>query len=218
MLRNFSIIFSGESTENRGSMRVSVPTRLPIKLIKHNGQIKVCPTSKRPRSTLSEKIRFFEHMKKADFFEGMSRVAATVSILTTNGTAGYAGLTVSSMSSVSAEPPTLLVCVNMESPSSKIIEKNGVFCINVLRTHHVSISEQFAGLIPFDEALTFSSDEWSSSPSGSPRFNDALVSFDCRIIENRNIGSHMVFYGGIEDVSISDGQPLIYLNRGYLQL
>jgi len=67
------------------------------------------------------------------FLEGMSRAASTVSIVTSDGPAGKVGVTVSAMSSVSAdsERPSLLVCVNKNSRSADVIRENGRFCVNV---------------------------------------------------------------------------------------
>ncbi|MED5391930.1 MAG: flavin reductase, partial [Pseudomonadota bacterium] len=67
------------------------------------------------------------------FREAMSCVASAVSVVTTDGASGCAGMTVSSMCSVSDNPPSVLVCLNIVSPVSEIIRTNGTMCINVLR-------------------------------------------------------------------------------------
>jgi len=69
------------------------------------------------------------------FRNAMSRVAATVNVVTTDGPAGRFGVTVSAMSSVSAdgEKPIMLVCVNTQSATADSILENGVFCVNILR-------------------------------------------------------------------------------------
>ena len=156
-------------------------------------------------------------MKLQDFFEGMSRVAATVNVVTTDGPAGKGGITVSAMTSVTAEPPTLLICVHEDSVSCPIIIENQRFCVNVLKADQAELSAGFAGLLPFDETATFSGENWKTSDNGSPLFIDALVNFDCRISHFKKIGSHMVFFGEIMSVKINDGFPLIYVNRGYLE-
>ena len=72
---------------------------------------------------------------RSKFLEGMSHAACTVNIVTTDGPAGRAGVTVSAMASVSADSarPTLLVCVHHLSPAASKIVENGVLCVNVLR-------------------------------------------------------------------------------------
>ncbi|EBA01956.1 flavin reductase-like, FMN-binding protein [Rhodobacterales bacterium HTCC2150] len=96
------------------------------------------------------------------FLTGMSCAACTVNIVTTDGPAGRAGVTVSAMSSVSADTPkpTLLVCVHHLSPAADLILENGVFCVNVLRDDQGYISDTFAGRFK---------DQWAtnlSAPTG----------------------------------------------------
>ena len=164
---------------------------------------------------LSQKIRYFDHMKRADFIEGMSRVAATVNVVTTDGEAGKGGITVSAMTSVSADPPTLLICIHEESPSCTLIKSNGKFCVNVLRADQADVSASFAGLLPFDEMATLNGPEWTTSAHGSPIYRQALVSFDCSIKQFIQVGTHVIFFGEVLAVSHEDGMPLIYVNRGY---
>ena len=78
--------------------------------------------------------RFHHFPPESDFIEGMSRVAAAVSIVTTDGAAGRDGMAVTAMSPVSAdtERPTLLICVKSTSRPAPVIRANGVFCVNVL--------------------------------------------------------------------------------------
>ena len=84
---------------------------------------------------------------KPQFFDAMSNSATTVNIVTTDGKAGRAGVTVSAMSSVSADTPkpTLLVCINENSAAAEMILDNRVYCVNVLRSDQSYISDVFAG-------------------------------------------------------------------------
>ena len=81
------------------------------------------------------------------FISAMSQSASTVNVITTDGAAGRAGITVSAMSSVSADTPrpTLLACVHHMSVAASAIIANGVFCVNVLRNDQAYISDAFAG-------------------------------------------------------------------------
>ncbi|MCY4031810.1 MAG: LysR substrate-binding domain-containing protein [Hyphomicrobiales bacterium] len=152
------------------------------------------------------------------FLGGMSHAACTVNIVTTDGPAGRAGVTVSAMASVSAETPrpTLLVCVHHESLAASKMHDNGVFCVNVLRDDQAYISDTFAGR--FKETLQdkFECADWLPMPSGSPRVVDPLVGFDCTIASSNRIGAHYVFFGEVNDIFIAErGSPLIYANRAY---
>jgi flavin reductase (DIM6/NTAB) family NADH-FMN oxidoreductase RutF/DNA-binding transcriptional LysR family regulator len=152
------------------------------------------------------------------FLDAMSRVAATVNVVTTNGPAGRFGVTVSAMSSVSAdaERPILLVCVNKNSVSAEPIRANGVFCVNILRDDQSYISNRFAGRQGATAADKFTGMKWTSCSTGSPRLLGCLVAFDCRVLSLETMESHYVIFGTVEDVFIDRvGSPLIYSNRTY---
>jgi flavin reductase len=154
-------------------------------------------------------------MKIEDFFEGMSKVASTVNLVTTDGPAGKGGITVSAMASVTAEPPTLLICIHDDSPSCELIKTNRRFCVNVLKSDQVELSEAFAGRVEFDELAHLESELWTNSAEGSPILNEALASFDCALSQYMKVGSHSVFFGEIRGINLSDGRALVYVNRDY---
>jgi flavin reductase (DIM6/NTAB) family NADH-FMN oxidoreductase RutF len=155
---------------------------------------------------------------RARFLGGMSQAAATVNIVTTDGPGGRAGVTVSAMSSVSADTarPTLLVCVHHLAPAAAAILSNGVFCVNVLRDDQSYISDTFAGRFNEQVDDKFDCAQWTPQVTGAPRVVDPLVAFDCRVVSHNRIGTHYVFFGEVEDIFTADsGSPLIYANRAY---
>ena len=152
-------------------------------------------------------------MSKNAFLEGMSRAASSVSAVTTGGESGNAGVTVSSMCSVSAEPPMLLVCIHHQSPACQAIRNNGVFCVNMLRHDQSSISDLFAGRS--DKPNKFLDADWSKGLTGAPKLKNSLVNFDCHLVAEYRAGSHFVFIGGVAEINISEGKPLLYGSRLY---
>jgi flavin reductase (DIM6/NTAB) family NADH-FMN oxidoreductase RutF len=148
----------------------------------------------------------------------MSAAAATVSVVTTGGPAGQAGVTVSAMTSVSAdgEAPTLLVCVHHLASAAPAIVANGCFCVNVLRDDQSHISDAFAGRTRPPGGDRFAVAEWVPMPSGAPRVRDPLTAFDCRVKSSERVGTHHVFIGEVGEIFLgSSGSPLIYANRAY---
>ena len=120
-------------------------------------------------------------MLRDNFLEGMSRAATTVNVVTTDGPGGRAGVTVSAMSSVSADRPALLVCVHQASPACQAIKRNGRFCVNVLRAEQAEISDRFAGRLTSRAAATSSrAPRWRRLATGALALDDALVAFDAR--------------------------------------
>jgi len=162
-----------------------------------------------------------EHKKergRASYLEAMSRVASTVSIVTTDGPAGRAGVTVSSLVSVSADSPlpTILVCIHKSSSACPVILSNGVFCVNALRGGQKKISDTFAGRTGRADTDRFASADWAAEISGAPRLIDPLVAFDCRVAHSELVGLHHVIFGEVLDLSIGNRDaPLIYANRAY---
>jgi flavin reductase (DIM6/NTAB) family NADH-FMN oxidoreductase RutF len=148
----------------------------------------------------------------------MGLAACTVNVVTTNGMAGRHGVTVSAMSSVSAdtELPTLLVCIHHLSPAVQAIISNGVFCVNVLRDDQSFVSDCFAGRLKTADGDKFSCTSWATLMTGAPRVVDALAAFDCRILSAQQIGTHYVIVGSVTEIFSSEvGSPLIYANRAY---
>jgi flavin reductase (DIM6/NTAB) family NADH-FMN oxidoreductase RutF len=117
------------------------------------------------------------------FLDAMSFTATTVSVVTTDGPAGRHGVTVSALSSVSAdsERPTILVCVHERNRASEAIRRNGVFCVNVLRDDQAAISDTFAGRHKDTITDKFSVADWTVEATGSPRIVDPLVALDCEL-------------------------------------
>jgi flavin reductase len=127
----------------------------------------------------------------------MSFTATTVSVVTTDGPAGRHGVTVSALSSVSAdsERPTILVCVHELSRACEAIRRNGVFCVNVLRDNQAAISDAFAGRRKDIAADKFSVAKWTVEATGSPRIVDPLVALDCELKQEVRQGTHHIFIG-----------------------
>jgi flavin reductase (DIM6/NTAB) family NADH-FMN oxidoreductase RutF/DNA-binding transcriptional LysR family regulator len=152
------------------------------------------------------------------FLLGMSHAACTVNVVTTDGSAGRHGVTVSAMVSVSADTPqpTLLVCIHHKSAVAAAVLKNGVFCVNVLRDDQSHISDNFAGRSGVRGQAKFACTEWATQVTGAPRVLDALVAFDCRVTVSERVGSHFVVFGSVQDIFVAGvGSPLIYANRAY---
>ena len=148
----------------------------------------------------------------------MSHAACTVNIVTTDGVAGRAGVTVSAMTSVSADTPkpTLLVCVHHAASAAPLIVENGAFCVNLLRDDQSFISDTFAGRFRDEIEDKFDCADWAPMQTGSPRVMDPLVAFDCKVISAERIGTHHVFVGEVRDIfAAKRGTPLIYANRAY---
>jgi flavin reductase len=152
------------------------------------------------------------------FLDGMSRAATCVNVVTTDGPAGRFGVTVSAMSSISAdgERPTVLICLHHQSRSAPAIIRNGTFCVNVLRDDQSDIADCFADRIRRDDGDKFGCAQWVRESTGAPRLADPLAAFDCRVVSADRVGTHHIVIGAVEAVMSADsGKALIYADRAY---
>ena len=146
---------------------------------------------------------------------GMARLAAAVNAVTTDGPAGLGGFTASAVCSVTDDPPTLIVCVNLASRQNEIIRANRVLCVNTLAAEHTAIADLFSTReLPIEQR--FATGRWTKLATGAPVLEDALAAFDCKVVERLERGTHSVIFCEVQAVRVrSDGEPLIYLDRSY---
>jgi flavin reductase (NADH)/flavin reductase len=147
---------------------------------------------------------------------GMRRLAGHVCLITTANTIGErAGLTATAVCSVSAEPPTVLICVNRQNSSHAAIRNSGVFAVNVLAVEDQALANRFASLIVGEER--FREGMWTNLETGSPVLESALVCLDCRIAQAVDVGTHGILFGIIEAMRVrqTEAKPLLYVHGSY---
>ena len=147
--------------------------------------------------------------------DAMSRAVTGVSVVTTAGPGGRCGLTVSAVTSVSAEPPQLLVCINRKSPLASAIVTNGVFAVNLLSVEQRELAEIFAGNSTRGRPYDFAHAAWGPADTGAPLLDGAVAAFDCRLTIHFDTATHRVCIGAVEQCRMSDANPLVYVRRGY---
>ena len=148
------------------------------------------------------------------FIDAMSRVGNSVSVVTSDGSSGKVGITVSAVVSVTANPPSILICINDQSESAEIIKNNGVFCVNFLNSSQKEVSDLFAGFTDISSD-PFDHHNWKKLITDCPVLSDALATFDCNISSTFKEGTHSVFIGRVVSASRGEGSPLIYSQRSY---
>src|SRR5260221_9723356 len=127
------------------------------------------------------------------FKTGMRSLAGAVSIITSQHAGHRYGMTATAVCSASADPPTVLVCVNKLATTHGAILKSKVFCANVLRSDDWELSTSFSGAQSGESR--FKAGAWAKLITGSPGLIDALVSFDCPVVNKSAHGTHTVFLG-----------------------
>ena len=150
------------------------------------------------------------------FRQGMANLGAAVNVITTDGGAGQAGFTASAVCSVTDTPPTLLVCLNRSASVFETFKTNQVLCVNTLSSQQQHLSNLFGGKTPMLER--FAQGTWSTLLTNALVLEDALVSFDCEVVQTMSVGSHDVLFCQVKAMKQSYGlNALMYFNRGYCE-
>ena len=150
------------------------------------------------------------------FIKGMRQVASSVAVVTTNGTAGRHGATVSAFSSVSADPPQLLVCLRSASRIAGAVSANGVFCLNILSHAHPHVAERFSGNHDQQVSDRFDGIDFRQEGEEWVVLRDANA-FGCSVADRLVSGTHTIFIGQVQKIQTSSHQPLTYLQGRYRQ-
>ncbi|MFD2249685.1 flavin reductase [Pseudochelatococcus lubricantis] len=180
-----------------------------------NANVVALPTGKRFPEARAGGISLGAAVDAGRFKLGMRRLAAGVSIIATTLEEVRYGLVATAVNSVSADPPTLLVCVSQTASAHDFISRAGRFSVNVLHADDRELAENFSR--PEFRTRRFSFGEWSTATTGAPVLDSALVAFDCLIAQEARVASHTVFFGQVVDVRLSDGpiDPLLFWNSSY---
>ncbi len=156
-----------------------------------------------------------------EFRLGMRRLGGAVNIVTTSCGDVNAGLTATAVTSLSAEPPKLLACINRAGSTYETISKGRCLGVNVLGVQHKDLAMLFAGMDGTPETDRFASGNWQVGASGALLLPDALVSFDCGVDSILDAGSHAIVIGSIIGVQVSDDEtpiPLCYLDGEWMTM
>lgn len=150
---------------------------------------------------------------------GMRHLAGAVSVLTVGEGDSRTGLTASSLTSFSVDPPTLLICINKASSVRSELLARKVFAVNVLAEGQRGVAETFAGMTGLHGAARFEGAGWSGLETGAPVLNGALVAFDCQLDEIIERHSHMIVLGRVVATRIEEAaRPLLYWLRDFRAL
>jgi flavin reductase len=153
---------------------------------------------------------------KQSYREAMARLGAAVNVITSDGPGGLRGFTASAVCSVTDDPPTLLVCLNRTSDSNTALKANRVLCVNTLSAAQAHLSPIFAGMTEHEVQARFDEARWTTLVTGAPVLENAVVSFDCRIVQVTEVGTHSVFFCEVDALQYSEAhEGLIYFGRAY---
>ncbi len=148
------------------------------------------------------------------FRHAMRRVASTVTIVSVQSGAERRGTTATSVTSISMQPPSVLVCFSRLSRLHKFLSKENRFCVNVLHTDNMETSRIFSD--PLAGAERFNSGDWQADADGTPYLANAQANLFCRKEKEIAYGSHTIFIGRVLHARArGDISPLLYRDGHY---
>lgn len=124
------------------------------------------------------------------------------------------GMTVTAFSSLSLEPPLVLVCIDNAATMMPTMAVTETFAVNILSDTQEPLSRRFAGLI--DDR--FAGLSWTRSALGNVLLDGVAASLECRIVARYPAGDHLIVIGEVDSGAIGDARPLLYYRGGYTQL
>jgi flavin reductase (DIM6/NTAB) family NADH-FMN oxidoreductase RutF len=143
------------------------------------------------------------NVSSENFRGAMRHLAGGVSVITAGRGKDITGMTVTSVASLSVDPPTLIVSINRESSSWPLIKRYGFFGVNILTADQIDVAERFTGKGGLKGAERFAGAQWMTRVSGVPLLVRALAAVDCEVEDIVERHSHAIVIGRALDIQLS---------------
>ncbi len=153
-----------------------------------------------------------------NFKSAMRHLAGGVSVITSGRGADRNGFTATSVSSLSADPAALIVCVNRNCSIIPTLRRSLAFGVNILGAGHRGVADRFAGRCDVSGADRFDGADWLEMMTGVPLMADALAAMDCTLDSIVDWQTHSLVIGRVEAVQVVGGpQALLYWRGQYIE-
>ncbi len=153
------------------------------------------------------------------FKHAMRHLAGAVSVITSGEGDERTGFTATSVSSFSADNPSIIVSLNRTSSSWAIVQRSGRFSVNILAEDQKSVAENFSGRGGIKGPDRYLGADWNRFSSGGFALAGALVAIDCVLEEAIERHSHAILIGAVQEVVLTaEAQPLLYWHGAYRKI
>ncbi len=154
-----------------------------------------------------------------EFRDTLGRFATGVTVVTTGTEPNFVGMTAQSFSSLSLDPPLVLVCVDKKASVLPLLKETAAFTVNVLADSDMDVSNFFASSKRPPPPHQFDDAPHTLGATGQPRLASATTVFDCRLHEVLEGGDHEIIVGRVEAFEQqSDASPIIFFGGAYRSL
>ena len=148
------------------------------------------------------------------FRRAMRQLASGISVVTHGAGEQRTGLTATSVSSLSAEPPTLIICVNRSASLYQQLGSGDLFGVSVLAAEHAEIADRFAGRSGLSRAERFREGRWISTHEGVSLLADAIAAFECQTEDIIERYSHAILIGRVRAATHKSADAALLYWRG----
>lgn len=148
----------------------------------------------------------------------MARFVSGVVVVTTNIDGHYHGVTLTSFTSLSLDPPLVLICVDRSIQTHERLSTAPAFAINILARDQTFFAEQFAGWTPLADPA-FKRVPHDLGQTGTPLIRGCIGWIECRPWATYDGGDHTIFVGQVEHLALGEADdPLVYYDREFTDL
>lgn len=154
------------------------------------------------------------HFDSRQFRNTVGNFATGVTVVTVETNGETHGMTANSFTSVSLDPPLVLICVDHRANSLQYIKQTGYFGVNILGKEHENISRLFANQKLEEEPVV----SFRKSKAGTPLLEGALATMDCKVWQTVEAGDHTIFIGEVLEIDSREGEPLLFFRGKYTEL
>jgi flavin reductase (DIM6/NTAB) family NADH-FMN oxidoreductase RutF len=152
----------------------------------------------------------------SEFRLALGQFATGVTVVTAERSPGHVhGMTANSFTSVSLDPPLILICVSHAAQLLPMVKRQKRFGVNILKNNQRAISEYYARTEESSETEKQLGIRYRWTEKGIPLLEDVLVNLTCNVVDSHVAGDHTIFIAEVESVEIYDGEPLLYLRGNY---
>jgi flavin reductase (DIM6/NTAB) family NADH-FMN oxidoreductase RutF len=154
-----------------------------------------------------------------EFRLALGQFATGVTVITAERSPGRVhGMTANSFTSVSLDPPLILICVSKNAQLLPLVQRHKRFGVNVLKQNQRKLSEYFAHAEDNDEIEGRLGIRYRWTETRIPLLEDVLVQLACHVVSSHLAGDHTIFVAEVESAEVYDGEPLLFFRRNYREL
>jgi flavin reductase len=153
-----------------------------------------------------------------DFRAALGSFATGITVITTRGEDHAYGMTANAFSSVSLDPPMVLICAKSGAEGSEHIDRNGIFAVNILAVDQEPLSRYFSSKDRPRGRDAFRDVPHRVVVTGSPVLEGVVGYLDCRLHSTHNAGDHEIFIGEVLALESTDREPLLFHGGKYALL